>query len=139
MKIDPSELQKLVSAVLAAIQRDGRLPTRLNTEDFDDLRQEGILGALGAVDNFDPARGSMGAYLRTPITRSILRAAWSIANCGLTGDVSAVQVWSLSDNDDDHDNESYNGLSSELPYVPDIADEIEAFDTIWHRFYIKTE
>jgi hypothetical protein len=127
--LSPVILLNLSKAVLAAIQRDGRLPARLDEEDYGDLVQEGILAALENLDNYDPMRGTLRAYLSQPIARAQLTAAWGISSVGMTGNFDAVQVWGIGHNTDD-DNDALFGMES-----PDPADEIEAFDHVWQTYY----
>jgi hypothetical protein len=126
-QIDPDILLKLSAAVLAALQRDGRLPARLDEEDYEDLLQEGVLAGLLASDGHDPARGSVRTYLSKPIGRAQLKAAWAMASVGITGHHNGVQVYS----------HCADGMADELDslQVDDIADEIEAFDFVWHTYY----
>lgn len=126
-RVNPEELLKLSAAVLAALRRDGRLPTRLDEEDYNDLLQEGVLAALQARNGFDAARGSLRTYFRKPILRAQLKAAWQIASVGITGDHHGVQVWR-----EDDDSIDLNAIQ-----IDDIADEIEAFDFVWETYYKK--
>jgi hypothetical protein len=134
-KVDPEHITLVVKTVLAVMRRNGRLPTRLDEEDMNDLESEGTLTALMVVDRFDPERGSLRAYLDKPVARAILKAAWGIANGGITGDHGALQVWSFTDNtDESEDYESSDEM--ELPASDDVAAEIEAFDHVWHTRYL---
>lgn len=127
--VNPVELTAISKAVLAAIRRDGRLPARLDEEDYNDLVQEGLLAALSCLDRFDPQRGNLRAYLNQPIARAQLKEAWRMASVGITGDHSSLQVWSTSDTTDDEIDVALER------YSPDVADEIEAFDHVWQTRY----
>lgn len=144
-KVDPEYIIALSKAVLAALRRTGRLPVRLDSEDYDDLQSEGVLAALSILDRYDPARGTLRAYLDKPIGRAILKAAWRIANAGITGDHGSLQIFStdVGINAYDHDN---NTFDNEHPWItevsaamshPDVAEEIEAFDHVWKTRYMR--
>jgi DNA-directed RNA polymerase specialized sigma24 family protein len=121
-------ITRLTAAIIANLRRSGRLPTRLNEEDFDDLSQEGILTCLELLPKFDPARGSLGAYMARPAARAILAAAWQQAQVGITGTPpEGVQVWGESDGDG---TDLLNTVEDD-----DVAAEIEAFDYVWHLKY----
>lgn len=128
--VDPAILHNLSTAVLAALRRSGRLPTRLDEEDYDDLIQEGIIAGLQAMHNHDPNRGNVNTFLRKPMERAQLRAAWRIANVGMTGDVTSVQVWSI----DGASPEIEAAVESQL-VEPDVAEVVEAFDSVWETHY----
>jgi len=125
--VDPALLHKLSVAVLAALRRDGRLPTRLDEEDYEDLAQEGILAALVSIGSFDPSRGNLRTYLSKPIARAQLKAAWRTASVGITGDHRGVPVFT--------DDEAQSAI--EAIQIDDVADEIEAFDYVWHTHYVR--
>lgn len=134
-KLNPEHVTEIVKAVLAATKRSGRLPTRLDEEDYEDLLSEGVLAALLVADKYDPDRGTLRTYLDKPVSRAIIKAAWRIANVGITGDHGALQVWSMDDAGAHID----DGVPEELdlPQVPDVAEEIEAFDHVWHTRYTR--
>ena len=142
-KVDPVELQKLSTAVLAALQRANRLPIRLDEEDYADLLSEGVLAALSAMGGFDPARGSLGRYMAVIISRAQLREAWKLASLGITGNHRGVQVFSgdapSSKDGEQIDNDDwlmYDGEGREFGVCADVADEVEAFDFIWKTYYM---
>lgn len=141
-KVDPEYIIALSKAVLAALRRTGRLPVRLDDEDYDDLQSEGVVAALAILDRYDPARGTLRAYLDKPIGRAILKAAWRIANAGITGDHGSLQVFSrdTDTNKDFHEDDSLED-HDKMPIDPiidnDVAAEIEAFDHVWHTRYLR--
>jgi len=145
MKVNTSELFKLSKAVLAALRRANRIPVRLDEEDYEDLVSEGVLVCLEIIGKYDPARGSLGAYLSKPIQRAQLREAWKVAHVGLTGDCRNIKVWAIDDNEYSDEPEHAENLRhrragvthEELPTEVDVAAEIEAFDYVWKTHYLR--
>lgn len=88
------ELSKIVSTILTQLRYSGKLPTRLNDEDFHDLHQEGMVAGLAMLPHFDAQRGSMRSYMGRSIARAILAYAWKTSNLGVTGGHDGVQIWS---------------------------------------------
>jgi DNA-directed RNA polymerase specialized sigma24 family protein len=121
---------RLSESIMAQLRRERRFPTRLDEEDYADILQEGTLSALRLLDRFDPARGSLRAFMSRPMARAMLACAWDQAHCGITGNHDSLPVWSLDDNapQEGHD-------AIEQPLADDVADEVEAFDSIWNAHY----
>lgn len=137
-KVDPVHIIAIVKAVLAALRRSGRLPTRLDEEDYDDLFSEGTAAALMVMATYDPERGSLRAYLDKPISRAIIKESWRIANIGITGDHGSLQVFSTDAHVNDEDtSETDEYEPTDMPQQADVAEEVEAFDHVWHSRYAR--
>lgn len=61
----------------------------LQRSDQEDLRQEGLYAALQMVDGYDPAVGTLEAYLSIRVNFAMLRALEEVRSGGITGDFSA--------------------------------------------------
>ena len=124
-------IMSLSSAIMAQLRRDGRFPTRLDEEDYDDILQEGALAAWLLISRYDPDRGSLRAFMGRAVARAMLACAWGQAQAGITGDHDSLQVWSV-DGPTDEQTDIDDALSS-----PDVAEEIEAFDHVWRTRYSR--
>lgn len=95
--VDSTELYKLAQGIVASLRQSGKMPSRLDEEDYHDFLQEGVMAALPMLTSFDPARGTLRAYAGKAMARAILRSAWGTATVGITGLHKGIQVWSIDD------------------------------------------
>lgn len=54
-----------IAAFLPVVMKQARLLSRDDPFTREDLAQEGLIAALGALDTYDPERGSLAAYIGT--------------------------------------------------------------------------
>lgn len=60
-----AEFAAQLSAFLPVVMKQARLLSKGDRFTREDLTQEGVIAALGALDTYDPARGSLAAYIGT--------------------------------------------------------------------------
>lgn len=72
--LSPTDLRILLDEADAAARRLVRR-LRLDRSDFDDIRQDLVLDALGRLKHFDADRGSLGAFLGIVMANAATRIA----------------------------------------------------------------
>jgi DNA-directed RNA polymerase specialized sigma24 family protein len=138
------ELQRVCKTIFSMLRRAGKIPARLNEEEYEDAIQEGFIEALGAYPRYDASRGSLVTYLYLPVSRAITRYAWKQATLGITGDHDGVQVHSLDTRDYEVDGaEEALDSDSDIEHIdsnPPLGygnpeTEYLAFESVWNRLH----
>src|SRR5580693_2751748 len=109
------ELQLAAKTVFWRLKRAGKLPVRLNTEEYEDAISEAFIEAFRTYSRYDPSRGTVLNFFYLPMAHAILRFAWKQASVGITGDHGYLNVDSLDD-----------AQESESDYEADIEEEAES-------------
>lgn len=60
-----TEIASQIAAFLPVVMKQARLLSRGDHFTREDLVQEGVIAALGALDTYDPKRGGLAAYIGT--------------------------------------------------------------------------